>query len=99
MSKQISSFNDVQITKNTLIICDIDDTILYYPDCEQTCIKLAKELYNDYTITEFVKEVKKLYSYYKFIHKPVNTDYDGFQNLTNKLKENDGKLLFLTAII
>ena len=63
MLTKIKSFNEIQIDKNkkTLVICDIDDTILKYYDIPYEFInKLVKEdlgiLYND---KEFIKSVNE----------------------------------------
>jgi hypothetical protein len=101
MSKQISSFNDIEITKNnTLILCDIDDTILYYPKCNDNCseiIEIMKELHYYLTEEEFCKDLIQLRNIYKHVNKPTHTDYNGFMNMLCKLREHNGKLLFLTA--
>lgn len=36
MFKTISSFNEVELTNKSklLVLCDIDGTILYFPDCD-----------------------------------------------------------------
>ena len=94
MNKQISSFNDIQITKNnTLVICDIDNTILYYPECINTYLEIMK----DFTEEEMNKEFNYFCNIYKTINKPTHTDYDGYVNMVNKIKTYNGKLLFLTA--
>lgn len=98
MNKQISSFNEIQITKtNTLILCDIDNTVLYYPDCVNKCLEIMKDFNNNFPDEEFHKEFNDICNIYKTINKPTHTDYDGYINMVNKIKEYSGKLLFLTA--
>jgi phosphoserine aminotransferase len=99
MNKQISSFNDINITKkNTLILCDIDDTILYYPECISKCLEIMQDLKIPFSTQEESKtEFNMLCNYYKIINKPTHTDYIGFINMVNKIKELNSKLLFLTA--
>jgi hypothetical protein len=98
MNIKISSFNDVQITKNnTLVLCDIDDTILYYPHCINTCLEIMKDIKYDFTEEEYNEEFKYFCHMYKHKYKPTHTDYDGFMNMVHKIKEYNGKLLFLTA--
>ena len=86
--------------KKTLIICDIDNTILKYYDIPYEFInKLVKEdfgtLYDD---KEFIKYVNEYVSYYKLINykKIIHTDNDGFVSLIEKLG-NDSEICFLTA--
>ena len=98
MNKQISSFNNIQITKNkTLVICDIDNTVLYYPECINKCLEIMKDFNDCFTKEKFNKEFNYFCNIYKTINKPTHTDYDGYVNMVNKIKENNGKLLFLTA--
>jgi predicted secreted acid phosphatase len=95
---KISSFNDVKIEKNnSLILCDIDNTILYYPDCEKRCLEIIKEICPDENSKEFKEEFRICCNKYKYITDPTHTDYNGFMNLLNKIKESNSKLLFLTA--
>jgi hypothetical protein len=98
MNIQISSFNDIKITKNnTLILCDIDNTVLHYPECNNKCLEIMKDLKNDLTEEEFNRDLNIFCNYYKILNKPIHTDYDGFINMVNKIKESNSKLLFLTA--
>ena len=98
MNNQISSFNDVQITQNnTLVLCDIDDTILHYPECVNKCLEFMKDFIHELTEEEFNKDFNYFCNAYKTINKPTHTDYDGFMNMVRKIKACGGKLLFLTA--
>jgi hypothetical protein len=98
MNKEITTFNDIQITKNnTLIICDIDNTILYYPDCINKCLEIMKDLGDNLTEEEYKKELNDCCNIYKIINKPIHTDYNGFNNMINNIKKYNSKLLFLTA--
>jgi hypothetical protein len=94
MSKTISSFNQVEVSNDlkTLILCDIDDTILHFPDCDTFCENLIKEFRTKHE--EYEDELKKMKNYYKKIMRPTHTDYDGFDSMIKKL---NGKLMFLTS--
>lgn len=94
MSKTISSFNEVELTNGLkyLIICDIDETILHFPNCNILCESLVKELM--LKDEDYENELK---FYYKNIMPPKHTDHDGFYNMVKKLNETNGKLIFLTA--
>jgi hypothetical protein len=97
MNNLISTFNDISIVKNnTLVICDIDETIMHYPDCINKCKEIIKDLYID-SEEEYNKELQSLMNMYKHIHSPSHTDYVGFINLQNKINETNSKLIYLTA--
>jgi hypothetical protein len=98
MTKLISSFNDIKITKNnTLVLCDIDDTILHYPECINRYLEIMKDFKDHLTKEELIQEFYYFCNMYKKINKPTHTDYEGFMNMIHKINECNGKLLFLTA--
>jgi hypothetical protein len=98
MIKNISSFDEVELTKEkTLIICDIDETILYYPGIENKCNEMLKDLKNIFTEKEYKRELNEIKLVYRSFVRPEATDLDGFISLKNKLKDMDGKIILLTA--
>lgn len=102
MIVDINTFNDIEITKDkSLVICDIDDTLLYYPtlDYMPLCIDMIKELYPYLTENDakYKKELEGLINMYKYINSPKHTDFDGFMNMSEKIKNTNGELIFLTA--
>jgi len=99
MYKTINSFNQIDLNTKTLVICDIDNTLLY-----QKSERTLKEIYeifqkdfDDLPKEEFEKEVKEMYQISKSMAKPKCSDFDGFNNLVKKVNELDGKIIFLTA--
>ncbi len=99
MSKQISSFRDVQIIKNnTLVLCDIDDTVLHYPGWKSRCLDIIKDLQLfQLSKEELKKDLNDFCNMYKHMHKPEHTDYDGFSAMLQNIQSHQGKLLFITA--
>ena len=98
MVKSINSFHEVELTKEkTLVICDIDETLLYYPGIESKCNVMIKDLKNILTEREFKRELNEIKIMYRTIVPPKHTDLDGFINMKNKLTNLNGKLIFLTA--
>jgi len=94
----ITSFNEVKLTNKTLILCDIDDTIMHYPECDKKCKELLKELFlQELTGPDLEKELKEIKNIYKRVKPPSHTDYHGFVSMLNKLSELNGKLIFITA--
>ena len=108
MSKIITTFDQVDIPedKTTLVLCDIDDTILRYP-------LSFKDFYkNEITSAIFMfmwttsKAEKKIYMEeyiydryisYKANTEPLHTDIDGFNNMIQKIYSRGGELKFLTS--
>jgi len=95
--KSISSFSQIHFINELqyLIICDIDETILHFPDCDRFCkewIKSNKILYENYDTV-----LKELKLYYKRLKAPSPTDYDGFINMMRIINKTNSKFLFLTA--
>jgi hypothetical protein len=97
MISLISSFNSIPIAKNTLVLCDIDDTVLYYPECNKKCIEIVKNGPFRLTKDAYLKDFRDACNTYKMVNPPSHTDYDGFKNMVYKLNKYDGKLLFLTS--
>lgn len=97
MSKIISSFYQVELLNNLkyLIICDIDGTILHFPNCNKDCREIIKDL--SPRKEDYKKELQQLKNMYINIKEPIHTDYDGFVDMLNKLNKTNSKLIFLTA--
>jgi len=97
---EINSFDQVSIDlPNTLVICDIDDTLLHFPG-------LTPEKYTE--ILEYYKSINSdpeialndanNYWSEKFSQTvPIHTDMDGFARLLLRLHTSSGGLCFLTA--
>lgn len=97
MYKKISSFNQVELKADEkyLIICDIDDTILHFPECNKICSKILNDMCRKEE--DYEKDLKYLKTVYRSAIKPTHTDYDGFSSMLGKIKETNSKLIFLTA--
>lgn len=93
--KTITTFNDVEIKLNTLIICDIDNTILKYKKDYNYFVELNNQHINNIYLSHVQAytdyELYKANNCYKEI---MHTDFDGFNNMINK---NNGNIIFLTA--
>ena len=96
--KKINSFNQIDIFKsNSLVICDIDNTLLYWNKKPEELYYLVEEFSPNCDEETKKKEANEFLNMYKVIKPPSHTDMDGFSNLLNKLEKNNGKILFLTA--
>lgn len=98
-AKQIHTFYSVDISQNSLVLCDIDDTVLVFPKYSDTFYKEAYDYYtsigyNENLTKKLIKNDWELYSSFK---KPSITDKDGFFNLLDKIEKTKSKLCFVTA--
>ncbi len=100
MSIPISSFDSVEIRENTLVLCDIDYTLLYPTETESSVNDLH-ELYTYYIRQyPFDREmVLRLASDAYNARYPMRpTDPEGFDRMLRKIRSTSGcELVFLTA--
>ena len=105
MFTTINSFNQIELgNKKSLVICDIDETLLYWnkksSDFYHMVIDDYNMINNDCNLTddEIEKEALEFLKMYKFIFPPIMTDNEGFNNLLNNINSMSGsKIIFLTA--
>jgi hypothetical protein len=96
MSTTIHTFDDVSITnEGTLIVCDIDDTLLKYEKNLGYFYKILKHSFPE--INDIETHASNLYASYVKDRKPSATDYDGFIRLMKKVLETKSKLIFITS--
>ena len=101
----INSFNQIKLgNKKSLVICDIDETLLYWNKKSKDFYHMVIDDYNminnDCNLTDDKIEKEALYflNMYKCIFSPTMTDSDGFNNLLNNINSVSGsKIIFLTA--
>lgn len=91
----ISSFTHVPIDCSTLVICDIDDTVLHFPAKTADCLAAANG--SSFTPKERADNIRQLMHMYCAIKDPEHTDFAGFGDLLRRLEETGGHLVFLTA--
>lgn len=94
---KINTFNDISINEGTLVICDIDDTLLYYERNLSYFYKKIKATFPELTEDEVLCCATTMYGTYIRNRKPSHTDYDGFINLMKRVIQTDSKLIFLTS--
>jgi hypothetical protein len=97
---EISSFDQVPIdSPHTLIICDIDETLLHFPDLTLEKYNQVLEYYNsihsDYELA--LANTNSHWSQIFVSSQPSHTDMDGFRRLLLRLHLYNGGLCFLTA--
>jgi len=97
---EINSFDQIPIDLlQTLVICDIDDTLLHFPGLSPEKYKEILEYYNSINQDPEIalNNANKYWSEIFSQTVPVHTDIDGFARLLLKLHTNSGGLCFLTA--
>lgn len=98
-AKQIHTFYSIDIPENSLILCDIDDTVLVFPKYPESFYKESYHYYTSigYTIEQAKHLIENDCNLYNFFKKRIITDKDGFFSLLEKIKKTNSKLCFLTA--
>lgn len=97
---QISSFDEIPIDlPHTLVICDIDDTLLYFPGLTREKYTQVLEHYNSiYSDPSTALEQANGYWTNLFTQTvPTHTDLDGFARLLLRLHLYGGGICFVTA--
>ncbi len=99
MFEIIHSFDSIDITnKNTLVICDIDDTVIHFQKNAYYFYDKIKEIFtNDFNHKEIINITNVIYDKHKIINRPKHTDLIGFYKLKCKLEDLSSNFIFLTA--
>jgi hypothetical protein len=99
MFSPINTFNDVKLlNQNTLVICDIDETLFYWKKRPQDFHQIIIEDFPDYTQKQVEEEAIDWLNMYRRMTQPSMTDSDGFNNLRKKIESlPNSKIIFLTA--
>lgn len=95
---KINSFDSINITKqNTLVICDIDNTLLYWKKKSSELYYLVDEMYPECSPEEKERQANSFLNMYKNINPPTHTDLEGFDRLVKRIENMSSQLVFLTA--
>lgn len=97
--KPIHTFYSVDISHNSLVLCDIDDTVLAIPKCPKSFYDEGYDYYINigYNETTAKKLVLSDWDLYRFLKKPSITDKEGFFHLLARIEKSNSKLCFVTA--
>ena len=92
---EINNFSDINLSnKKTLIICDIDNTLLYYEKNIDFFYYFLKNHMGKLNDEYLINEAKRLYNLYVNTNNAKPTDYHGFLNMISKYNVS---LVFLTS--
>ena len=94
----ISSFNQINLTENSLLFLDVDETVIFYPKMKKdwwknTC-DAHFEITNDRNI--FNKITKEIWTNIILTEDFFCTDIDGLHSMLEKCKLLNVKTIFLT---
>jgi hypothetical protein len=95
----INTFNEITINNKTLVICDIDETILKFDNINSKWWKDTFNYYYSLSNNYDYADNKTLECWKEFIinNKPKPTDYKGLINLFNNINTTNSELIFVTA--
>lgn len=97
----INTFQDIKINPNfkTLVICDIDNTVIKSKINFNYFFNEAKLCFPDYTHEMLIKEACDMQHVYNQIFGFEHTDLEGFNKLLEKINKSksNSQLVFLTA--
>jgi len=96
----IRTFQDVIIKSNTLVICDIDDTVIKCKKPLNHFYQMVKEdfcFFSDCTHEMLLKEAWDMQIMYNQLYGYTHTDSEGFEQMLNSISQTKSQLIFLTA--
>jgi hypothetical protein len=96
----ITSFFQVDIVDKTLVVLDIDETVLQFPEIHENWWSDRRRHYENIFGSDF-KGVDKM-AYVEWLEhvkttKPHHTDKDGLVDLFDRIKQTNSHVIFLTA--
>ncbi len=86
--KEIKNYDEIMIKKNTLVMLDIDNTIIKFKTLYKNWWK-DNEPNNPNLIDEWIRIVRE--------EEPLMLDFDKFMNLLIKIKETNSDVIYITA--
>jgi hypothetical protein len=97
---EINSFDQIDINKfNTLIICDIDDTLLYFPGLGPNKYNQIFQYYSQIYLESEIATISTCNFWNNLLEntEPVHTDIAGFSSLLLNSYLYNNEICFLTA--
>jgi len=95
----ISTFDSVVIHNNTLVLCDIDETVIHFKSINKQWWSNKFDEYYSQSHDYDLADIKVFEDWITHIKEndPVCTDLVGLTNLLNKLNDMNGTFVFITA--
>lgn len=99
MTTKVSTFNDIPIQRNTLVLCDIDDTVIVFEKLGKKWWRERFDYYyslnGDFDFSE--KAVLKEWIFCIRSMKPSRIDEKGFNDFLERIDQTGSELVFVTA--
>lgn len=96
---KVNTFKDIPIQRNTLVLCDIDDTVIVFKKLGKKWWRERFDYYydvnGDFEFSE--KAVLKEWSHTIRTMKPVHVDEHGFCDFVDRIEQTGSTLVFVTA--
>ncbi len=95
----INTFFDVEVKPKTLVMCDIDNTLLTWrKKWDEFVNEPYVASYFPFTNAQIIRDIKhRKYTEYCANTPPEPTDYHGFRDLDQRVERSGGELVFVTA--
>ncbi len=97
----VTSFSQIPIPNSSLVICDIDETLIKSKKCLSYFVKTVEEDFkmfpDDSSKESLLKDAWDMQQIYNQMFGYDHTDSDGFFDMCDKIKKSSGQLVFLTA--
>ena len=96
----INNFKNIIIKDNTLVLCDIDETLVRIKNIDKKWWIKTKNFFSGFMEKEKEIEFASFSYWLKYVssHKAEFTDKEGFLYLLNQIKEtNNSKIIFITS--
>lgn len=99
MYKQATTFDDINIPQNTLILCDIDETVIFFNEINEEWWRVRfnhhYRLIRDYDKAD--AEALNDWLVYIKANPPQHTDKEGFFRLLQRAANSQSEIIFVTA--
>jgi len=95
----VHRFNEVvpYIKKNTLVVCDLDYTLVHYGKPFLEFLNEARALVPSNQLEDYEPTAFDLYHVHRSRNPPIHTDPPGFIQLLMEVLTQEGKLIFVTC--
>ncbi len=99
MIQQVNSFYQIPVTENTLVVLDIDETIMAFPNINKTWWRETYEKYFDSTNNKTAADNLTLEEWREYVrvNKPYLLDEKKFKKFLGEIESKSAQLVLLTA--
>ena len=93
----ICNYDEIIVLNNTLVCIDLDETIIHFPNVNQTWWEKTKKMYNLLNDTTSDEMVYRDWISIIYNNIPTLLDEKQFNNLMERVKNTRSKLVIITA--